>query len=254
MSSYSIVKLLAPIYPEPLFRDGLLVLAALPCTINICVAQASAAGASMPTAIFNAIFSNVSGVFITPLLAVWLLGAGKGVSLFNTLRKLGNIVILPLILGQLARRTPLLNVANKISNQTRTISSSLLLLIVYNVFSDTFASGLGIDSRALLGLLFAMPTSYLLLSYFFWHVSKYFLPGLDDSVRASALFCSSQKTLAFGIPFIKTALGHRSDIAYILAPLLLYAPSQLLLGSAIIVPIMRKKIDRKDTFLTGEGI
>jgi len=52
----------------------LLVLAALPCTINICVAQASAAGASMPTAIFNAIFSNVTGVFITPLLAVWLLG------------------------------------------------------------------------------------------------------------------------------------------------------------------------------------
>jgi len=100
------------------------------------------------------------------------------VSLFNTLRKLANIVILPLILGQLARRTPLLNIANKISKQTRTISSSLLLLIVYNVFSDTFASGLGIDSRALLGLLFAMPTSYLLLSYFFWHISKYFLPGL----------------------------------------------------------------------------
>lgn len=37
----------------------------------------------MGTAIFNAIFANVVGVFLTPLLAILLLGAGKGVSLFR---------------------------------------------------------------------------------------------------------------------------------------------------------------------------
>jgi len=70
--------LFAPLYPDKAFRDGLLVLSCLPCTINICVAQTLAANGNMGTAIFNAIFANVVGVFLTPLLSIWLLGAGKG--------------------------------------------------------------------------------------------------------------------------------------------------------------------------------
>jgi len=73
----------------------------------------------------------------------------------------------------------------------------------------------------------AMPTTYLALSVFFWQFSKTVLPGLDLPSRAAAVLCSPSKTLAFGIPFIKTALGHRPDIAYVLAPLLLYAPAQV---------------------------
>lgn len=69
-----VAKLLAPYYPDPAFRDGLLVLSCLPTTINICVAQTLAAGGDMGTAIFNAIFGNVVGVFLTPILAIYLLG------------------------------------------------------------------------------------------------------------------------------------------------------------------------------------
>jgi len=121
-----IVKLLAPFYPDPTFRDGLLVLACLPCTINICVAQTLAAGGNMATAIFNAIFANVIGVFLTPLLAIWMLGAGKGVSLLGTLRKLAGVVIVPLALGQICRRTPIGEYAAKVSSHSRTLSSLLL--------------------------------------------------------------------------------------------------------------------------------
>ena len=82
-------------------RDGLVVLACLPSTINICVAQTLAAGADMGTAIFNAIFGNVIGVFVTPILSLWLLGGGEGgISLLSTLNKLGGVVIFPLILGE----------------------------------------------------------------------------------------------------------------------------------------------------------
>lgn len=99
----------------------------------------------MATAIFNAIFSNVVGVVLTPFLglfslvlmflfksrycfykAVWLLGSGKDVSLLSTLGKLGKVVILPLILGQLARQTPLLGLSERLSNKSRTLSSCLL--------------------------------------------------------------------------------------------------------------------------------
>jgi len=246
--------LLAPLYPERAFRDGLLVLACLPTTINICVAQTLAAGGNMGTAIFNAIFANVLGVVLTPLLAVSILGSGKGISLAATLNKLGAVVILPLVLGQLCRRTPLGALAQKVSKYSRTLSSILLLAIVYNVFSDTFVSGIGVGGSALATLVLSMPAVYLTLSAIFWQVSKKLLPGLDAPTRAAALLCSSQKTLAFGLPFIKTALGHRPDIAYILAPLLIYAPAQLLTGSTIIVPIMQKLISKGSSFSDGGGI
>lgn len=245
---------LAPMYPDKAFRDGLLVLSCLPCTINICVAQTLAAGGNMGTAIFNAIFANVIGVFLTPLLAIWLLGAGKGVSLLSTLYKLGNIVIVPLILGQICRQTPIGTFAQKISGYSRTLSSLLLLAIVFNIFSDTFMQGIGVSGSALTTLFISMPIVYLSLSALFWQLSKSVLPGLDAPTRGAALFCSSQKTLAFGIPFIKTALGHRPDIAYILAPLLIYAPSQLLLGSSILVPMMQRLIKRGQQFSDGGGI
>lgn len=245
---------MARFYPDPAFRDGLLVLACLPCTINICVAQTLAAGANMGTAIFNAIFANVLGVFLTPVLAIWLLGVGKGVSLLSTLSKLANVVILPLVVGQIVRRTPLGGFFQRISRYSRTLSSCLLLAIVYNVFSDTFMQGLGVQGGALIKLLVAMPSIYLVLSGAFWALSYRLLPGLDASTRSAALLCSAQKTLAFGIPFIKTAFGTRPDIAYILAPLLLYAPAQLLLGSTLLVPYLRKLIRAQNQFEQGGGI
>jgi len=247
-------KAFSQFYPDPAFRDGLLVLSVLPTTINICVAQTLAAGGNMGTAIFNAIFANVLGVFLTPMLAVTLLGTGGGVSLLSTLKQLGNVVITPLVIGQILRRTPIGTFAQKVSAYSRTLSSCLLLAIVYNVFSDTFVKGLGVSGNALIRLCMIMPATYLFFSALFWQISKKLLPGLDAPTRAAALFASSQKTLAFGIPFIKTAFGHRGDIAYILAPLLMYAPSQLLLGSSIIVPAMKKLINRQSNFQDGGGI
>jgi len=249
-----LAKVLAPHYPEAAFRDGLLALSVLPTTINICVAQTLAAGGNMGTAIFNAIFANVLGVFLTPLLAVWSLGTGKGVSLLGTLRKLGGVVILPLVLGQVVRRTPLGKYAERVNKSARTLSSCLLLAIVYNVFSDTFVQGIGVGGGALATLLATMPLLYLALSGVFWAVSTWWLPGLDLPTRTAAMFCSSQKTLAFGIPFIKTAFGSRPDIAYILAPLLIYAPSQLLLGSVLLVPRLGQRIKDAQSYKDGGGI
>ena len=214
----------------------------------------------MATAIFNAIFANVIGVVITPLLAMTLLRGGTGstsagiVSLLATLSKLGQVVILPLLLGQIVCRIPLLNnILIKIRNKTRLLSSFLLLAIVFNVFSDTFLTGIGVQGTALMRLICTMP-SYLTFSAIFWALSWKVLPGLDAKTRAAALLCSSQKTLAFGIPFIKTALGSRSDLAYILAPLLMYAPTQLLLGSGLLVPQLQKMIKEEESFNEGGGI
>ncbi len=183
------VRALAEFYPDPAFRDGLRVLSCLPCTINISVAQTLAAGGNMGTAIFNAIFGNVLGVFLTPLLCIWMLGASSSVSLFGTLKKLGSIVILPLILGQAARYTKLGEFQQKYNRKIRNFSSCLLLAIVYNIFSDTFNRGFGITGPALVKLAVTMPSAYLIVSVIFWQMSKSVLPGLDIPTRGWSI-CS----------------------------------------------------------------
>lgn len=246
--------LLAGFYPDKQFYEGLLVLSVVPQTINISVAQTMAAGANMGTAIFNAIFGNLLGVLLTPLMAVLMVGAGQNVSLFHTLKKLGYLVVAPMVLGQLCRRTPLVDLAERFNKKSRTICSLILLGIVWNTFSDTFIRGMGISGAALGRLMVTMPIAYCVFCFLFWKTSKVALPGIDARTRAAALFCSSQKTLAFGIPFIKTAFGTRPDIAQILAPLLLYAPAELLIGSTILVPKMVDEIASEDSNLDGAGI
>jgi predicted Na+-dependent transporter len=103
---------------------------------------------------------------------------GKGVSLLSTLAKLGNVVILPLVLGQMARRTPVGAFFQRINKYARTFSSCLLLAIVFNVFSDTFLSGIGVGGAALLNLMCAMPLMYLGFSAIFWQISLKLLPGM----------------------------------------------------------------------------
>lgn len=49
-------------------------------------------------------------------------------------------------------------------------------------------------------------------------------------------------------------MGDRADLAFVLAPLLLYAPTQLLLGSSIVVPLLRKRIADATSFAEGGGI
>ena len=80
----------------------------------------------MATAIFNAIFGNVMGVFLTPILSIWLLGGGKGVSLLNTLNSLGGVVILPLILGKLMMMVMIMMILMR-----------MMIVIVTSIILDT---------------------------------------------------------------------------------------------------------------------
>ena len=133
--------------------------------------------------------------------------------------KLGSLVVLPMVLGQLLRLTPVVNLAERFYSTSRTLSSLLLLAIVYTTFADTFISGLGVGGLGhillillytiydfiivfntclktdLIVLMATIVTAYVGFSAFFWSLSKKIVPGLDARARTAALLASSQKTL-----------------------------------------------------------
>ena len=55
--------------------------------------------------------------------------------------------------------------------------------------------------------------------------------------RIAILFCSSQKTVAFGIPIITSLYETSPNFGIYLVPLLMYPPIQLISGSLLIQPL-----------------
>ena len=76
LAMLGICSLLTPtgLLEKPLL-DGLLVMAALPTTVNMCVALTRSSGGNEPLAIFNAVLGNIFGVVLTPALLVLLVGS-----------------------------------------------------------------------------------------------------------------------------------------------------------------------------------
>jgi len=85
-------------------REGMLVMAALPTTVNMCVALTRSAGGDEGVAIFNAVLGNFLGIFLSPLLLLYTVGATGAIELPQACASLLRKVLLPLVVGQLARQ------------------------------------------------------------------------------------------------------------------------------------------------------
>src|SRR5580692_3340160 len=96
-------RLLAPgLLPDPLWA-GLILLTALPSTVQASIVFTSVAGGNVPAAVCSASASSLLGIFLTPLIAGFLLsGHGADLSMHSAV---GIVVqlLLPFIAGLLAR-------------------------------------------------------------------------------------------------------------------------------------------------------
>ena len=53
------------------------------------------------------------------------------------------------------------------------------------------------------------------------------------------MFCAAHKTIAFGMPLLKTIFDGAPSLALLCAPLLIYHPMQLVIGSALVPALQR---------------
>lgn len=93
-----LTRFLENVFPNLLsapLREGLLILTCLPTTVNMCVILTTAAGGSVATALFNAVISNLAGIFITPLLLLRFFGKYIQLPFLDMLIKLCSQVLLP---------------------------------------------------------------------------------------------------------------------------------------------------------------
>ena len=219
---------------------GMFFLATLPSTVSSSVVMVSIARGNLTAAIFNASLSSLAGVFITPVwMSLFLGSVDDSHELSEVILKLVIQVIVPVCAG-VALNVKFGAFAEKHKSTLRKFDESIILLIVYTSFCDSFhkdmfsdfpASDLILLSAASVALFFA---AYGLI-YAECKILKF---STEDTI--TALFCGSKKSLVHGSVMSKVLFSNPATIGVILLPTMLYHAYQL-----IIVSVIAKKFGKR---------
>jgi sodium/bile acid cotransporter 7 len=218
---------------------GFCYLAALPSTISSSVAMTALARGDVPVAIFNATLSSLLGIVLTPLLINWLgatyiqgEGAAHGISLGATMLNIAELLLLPIIVGQLLR--PLIgHWFARIKRYTDNLDKLVILMLVYAAFCNSVQSGLwrqhgiGLIVATLAGSAFFL-TIVLITSTLITRRLRF---KREDEI--ATVFCGSKKTLASGVPMATLIFGAHPALGMIVLPIMLYHQLQLFVCSAL---------------------
>ncbi len=219
---------LAAAFPSllpPILWAGILFLAALPSTVQSSIAYTSIARGNVAGAVAAAAFSNLLGVFLTPLLVTLMLETqGAGAS-FAGIGKIVALLFLPFVLGHALRPWLLASVEHR-PRLTTLVDKGTILLAVYGAFSAAAADGLWgrippASIAVVVGLCLAMLA---LILVFTWAVGRL---GFSRESRAAILFCGSVKSLASGVPMARILFpGPAAGI--VILPIMIFHTAQLI--------------------------
>nr|XP_039264669.1 sodium/bile acid cotransporter 7-like [Styela clava] len=217
---------------------GLQVVGCMPPPVSSAVILTKSVGGNEAAAIFNSAFGSFLGIVVTPVLLLIFMGSSTAVPFLNIFVTLFMTVVMPIIIGQIVRRF-IKEWLERRKPPFGTIGSCTLLLIIYTTFCDTFSNeALEMDKFSLISIAFIvliLQVTFLSLIFFITTIKRLnFAPA--DTV--ACLFCASHKSLTLGIPMLKI-IYHGTDFLSLLSiPLLIYHPTQILLGG-LLVPTVK---------------
>lgn len=225
--------LLIPYLTDDLYT-GILFLCCLPATVQSAIAFTSIARGNVPAAVCSASASSLLGVFLTPVL-VGLVLAGSSASdvplSFDAIGKIMLQLLLPFLLGQIARRWIGAWVVKR-NRMLKLVDQGSILLVVYTAFSEAVTGGLWSQTPlsalvALLVISLVLLGVVLGISLLLGRVLKF---KVED--RITLLFCGSKKSLSSGIP-IANILFAGGSVGAIVLPLMIFHQIQLIICAMI---------------------
>lgn len=214
-------------------RLGLFFLCALPSTVSSSVALTAAARGNVPAALFNATLSSLLGVVLTPLwMSVVTAASAAAPDLLGVVVDLCRWVVLPLILGQVARPV-LASWAARNKARIHLVDRGTILFLVYTSFCESVLEGVW-SSHGVGTVVIALVVGAALFAVVMsisgglgraWGFTR------EDSI--AAMFCASKKSMATGVPMAQLMFGHSPLLGMIVLPLLLYHTLQLILAGVL---------------------
>jgi sodium/bile acid cotransporter 7 len=223
-------RFLAPGFlPGPLWA-GVILLTALPSTVQASIVFTSVAGGNVPAAMCSATASSLLGVFLTPLIAGFLLAShGLDISARSVLAIVVQLLV-PFVAGQLSRPW----IGTYLTRHPRALKSvdyGSVLILVYAAFSHGVVDGIWhqIDAGDLFKVALVdialLATVMVILTF----ASRRL--GFSRADEIAIVFCGSKKSLVNGVP-IATLLfaGH---VGLVVIPLMLFHQMQIMVCASL---------------------
>ncbi len=241
---------LLPLMAWPLARThsltdlslGLMIAAAVPCTLATASVSTRQARGNDAVSLLITLLTNLVGVILTPLWLRWTMSSGgeldaAQIDTLPIIRNLALTVLLPTILGQLARFVPpLFRFAVTRKFGIGLVAQCLVLLIVTKTAVE---AGGRLQAQAIwptaidFARLAIECAGLHALAMFIAHRGSRWL-GLSREDAIATLFAGSQKTLPVGLLLaaMPAVTGDRS-LPFITFPILLFHAAQLVMDTAI---------------------
>lgn len=144
-------------------------------------------------------------------------------------------MLVPLLVGQGLRHIPVQRWHDLFTTHEHILartSEILLLYLIYTTFCDMFAESSGVAIPQILGLVALILILYLCFAILSWWVAGSRCFRFQAGDRVAALFASTQKTVALGIPIIQATFG--VNVGLFSIPLLIYQAVQIIVPSIIL--------------------
>lgn len=216
---------------QELIWIAFLFLAALPSTVSSSVVMVSIAKGNVPAAIFNASISGLLGIVITPLwMGLVLQNVATDFDLSDIYLNLMLEILLPVILG-LSLQKWLGSWANKHKKQLTLFDQSIILLIIYKSFAQSFESNLfsNLNFKTLL-LITALAICLFYLVFFITaSLSKILKFNKEDTITAQ--YCGTKKSLVHGTVFAKVLFPASFPIGVVFLPIMIFHAFQIFIVS-----------------------
>lgn len=219
--------------PRPISEDiyrGILYICLLPSTVQSSINFTSIAKGNVAAAIISASMSNLLGVFITPLLAIFLMST---TGLHLDLRSILDIaaqILLPFILGQLSRKWTATFVAAH--PKLKLFDQISIILVVYKAFGQSVRDGLwdhtGISDIVTICL--AVAVLLPLMLWLTWSAAGKLKFNRRDQIAIQ--FCGTKKSLATGVP-MAAVMFPAAQLGTIILPLMIFHQAQLMVCSSL---------------------
>lgn len=219
------------------FSLGLMIAAAVPCTLATASISTRQAGGNDAVSLLVTLLTNVISVVLTPLWLKWTVSIEASLNPGPVVFSLAFTVLLPTCLGQLARLLPYLGrLAVERRSQVSILAQCLVLLVVTKA-----AVGAGGELQRQAAWPGVLELLLLLFACGGLHVAAMLIANvggrllkLNWSDRIATVFAGSQKTLPIGLLLAAMpAITGDRILPFVTFPILLFHAGQLILDTAI---------------------
>ncbi|MGE8539347.1 MAG: bile acid:sodium symporter family protein [Acinetobacter sp.] len=224
--------ILLPMLGQELYW-GFLFMCFLPSTVQSSIAFTSVAHGNVAGAVCSASFSNLIGMFITPVLvAFFILGQSQhGFDPTASIIQITLLLLVPFILGQILRPWIYPHML-KMPQIVKIFDQGSILLVVYGAFSSAVVAGLWneVSLGTLLLLLLACSVLLTIVMLLSLYIPRWL--GFSRADQKTAFFCGSKKTLASGVPMAQI-LFIGQPLGMIVLPIMIFHQIQLMVCGII---------------------